>query len=293
MPRRLGVVAALVAVLAAGCERAPERPVARLAVSPAEVALAHPGSVPVELAWTPLSPLGEVDGELRVFVHLLDGEGEIARTFDHPFPFAWEVGRAAPAHTLELYQSALGPALPAGEYALTVGLYDGSGRRWALDSAGEEVGRQEYRVATVRATGAAEAAPRFGFAGGWLPLEAGGDRQILGRRWTTGPAAIEVGGAGEAGELALSLHVPRPPEGIELRLPEGSGEPRLRVASDCDGGEHLFAGFGAHRLSIAVAPGETCRVTIAPGFELVWPEGPPRGALLENLYWRSGTAGGA
>jgi hypothetical protein len=294
MERRTFTAAgALAAVLLAGCERTPDRPVARLAATPAEVVIGHPGSAPLELAWQPLAPLGEVDGELRVFAHLIDGDGEIARTFDHRYPFSWEVGRTQ-RHRLEIYQSALGPPLPAGDYTLVAGLYDGAGRRWALDTRSEEVRRREYPLATVRveggAGGAAGAAPELGFAAGWRPLEPGGDRQILGRRWTTGDAVIEVRGAAAAGELVLSLAIPAP-EGVEQRLEPGSGQPSVRVTSDCDGSSHHLAGVGGHQIAVAVPAGAACQVVLDPSFELVWPEGPPRAATLEILYWRAAGSG--
>ena len=291
MPRRALAAAVALAAVAAGCERTPDRPVARLAATPGEVSLAYPGAAQVELAWQPLVPLGEVDGELRVFVHLIDGEGEIARTFDHRYPFAWEVGRPQ-RHRLELYQSVLGPPLPAGEYALTAGLYDGSGRRWALETTGEDVRRREYRLATVRAEEpSAATAPEVGFAGGWLPIEPGADRQILGRRWTTGDAAIEVGAPAASGELALSLTIVTPPEGVELRLDEGAGQPAVRVTSDCDGSSHHLAGIGSHEIAVVVPAGAACRVVLEPSFDLAWPEGPPRAATLEKLYWRPANGG--
>lgn len=295
MPRRALAAGALAAVTAvtASCERAPDRPIARLDAAPAEVSLAYPGAAEIELAWQPLVPLGEVDGELRVFVHLLDGEGEIARTFDHRYPFAWEVGRPQ-QHRLELYQSVLGPPLPAGDYALTAGLYDASGRRWALETTREEVGRREYRIASVRvAEPSAAGPPELGFAGGWLPLEPGGDRQILGRRWLTGDAAIDVGAAAAAGELVLSLAVLAPPAGVEMRLDEGAAEPAVRVRSDCDGSSHHLAGVGSHEIAVAVSAGAACRVVLEPSYELAWPEGPPRAATVEKLYWRATDGGGS
>jgi hypothetical protein len=288
MLRRALVATGALALLAAACERAPDRPVARLAVEPAEVSLPYPGVAVFELAWEPTAPLGEVEGELRVFVHLLDEDEEIARTFDHRYPHAWEVARPV-RHRLELYQSLLGPPLAASDYALTAGLYDASGRRWALATTGEEVGRREYRIGTVRVESAeaSAAVPAVDFASGWLPLEPGGDRQILGRRWTTGAEAALALGGGEGGELALWLTIPEPPTGVERRLAEGAREPAVRVTADCDGSSHHLAGVGSHEIAVAVPAGGDCRVTLAPTFELAWPDGPARSVYLENLYWRS------
>lgn len=294
MLRRALVAAGALAAFTAGCERTPDRPVARLAAAPVEVSLAYPGAAEIELAWQPLVPLGEVDGELRVFIHLLDEAGEIARTFDHRYPFAWEVGRPQ-QHRLELYQSALGPPLPAGEYALTAGLYDASGRRWALETTGEELRRREYRIGTVRVEEPTPAGrpgpPELDFAGGWLPLEPGADRQILGRRWMTGDAAIGVGMPRSAGELVLSLAILPPPPDVELRLDEGAAQPAVRVSSDCDGSSHHLAGIGSHQIAVGVPAQAVCRVVLEPTFEVDWPEGPPRAATLEKLYWRAADSG--
>lgn len=287
MPRRALAALGVLALLAAACGGAPDRPVARLAVEPGEVTLPYPGSAALDLAWEPTAPLGEVGGELRVFVHLLDADEEIVRTFDHRYPFAWEVARPL-RHRLELYQSYLGPPLAAGEYTLTAGLYDATGRRWALETPGEEVGRREYRIGSVRVESAeaGAAAPEVGFAGAWLPLEPGADRQILGRRWTTGPATLAVrGGAG--GELVLSLGILDPPAGGERRLAEGASEATVRVTSDCDGSSHHLAGIGDHEIAVTVAADGDCSVGIQPNFQIAWPDGPARAASLENLYWRA------
>ena len=290
MSRRSVLPAVLVLAFVVSCDRAPERPVARLSVEPAEVVLDYPGSAALELVWWPSSPLGEVDGTLRVFVHLLDDDGEIVRTFDHDYPSDWVVGREA-GHRLEVYQSALGEPLRAAEYTLTVGLYDGSGRRWALATTGQEVARREYRVATVRVSDEPASEGQTVFVGDWQPLEPGADRQILGRRWTAAPAAIEVDGATETRELVLSLAIPLASPETRLELAEGEREPRLRVASDCDASEHLLAGSGSHQVEVSVPPGAACRVSVDPRFRIVWPQGQVRSVSLDNLYWRTPTGG--
>ena len=78
----------------------------------------------------------------KVFVHLLDSGGSIARTFDHPLPGEWISGREE-EYSIALYQSALAPPLNDGTYRLTVGLYDDSGMRWPLESVGGAVAVQD------------------------------------------------------------------------------------------------------------------------------------------------------
>jgi hypothetical protein len=288
---RLGAVAAVVAATAGAfgsCRSTPGEPVARLAGEPAVVRLPHRGAARLELTWQPVAPLGEVLGELRVFVHLLGAEREVVRTFDHPFPAGWEVARTV-ADPLEIQQSYLGPPLAPGTYALTAGLYDDAGNRWALLTGGEEVGRQEYRLATVEVpAGVAAGSPELSFDGDWLPLEPGVDRQILGRRWFTGPAAVAIGEAGAAGEVVFSLSLPKPPPDSSLRLAAGATEPAVRVSSTCDGGEHTFTGTGTRDFAVAMTPDSAgCEVRLRPSFQLVWPDRPPRSAFLQNVYWRS------
>jgi len=281
---------AVVAVLGlAGCGSVPDQPVAQLEAQPAALALPYPGSARLGLSWEPIAPLGEVVGELLVFVHLLDAQGVVVRTFDHPFPARWEVGRTF-AYPLEIHQSTLGPALPAGTYSLTAGLYDTAGRRWALTTGGEEIGRQEYRLAGVEVpVDELEEVPELAYAGDWMAPEEGVDRQILGRRWFTGPARVAVDGVGARGEIVFSLSLPRPPPDAELRLAEGAGEAAVKVVSTCDGSQHTFTGTGTRDFAVAVAPGEPCEVVLRPSFHLVWADGrPPMSAFLQGVYWRAG-----
>ncbi len=105
-----------------------------------------------------------------VFVHLLDRKGKVARTFDHPFPGAWQEGVPV-AYDLKLYQSALAAPLAPGAYQVTAGLYGKDGKRWPLE-AGEPVGRDEYKAFQVEVPPPG-AGPRFAYSGAWLERAGG------------------------------------------------------------------------------------------------------------------------
>ena len=101
----------VVAACLAGCRGEP-RPVARLGVEPHTVRLGFPELREVHFNWQPMSALGD-GGAPVVFVHLLDRQGKVLRTFDHPFPGAWQEGVPA-SYDVKLYQSALAKPLAPG-----------------------------------------------------------------------------------------------------------------------------------------------------------------------------------
>lgn len=270
--------------LLAACAGEPV-PVGRVDLEPRTMTLPYPGTAQAEVSWEPIAPLGAVDGELRVFVHLLDAEGELVRTFDHPFPDGWEVGKPL-SYPLDLYQSALGEPLPAGEYELTLGLHDAD-RRWPLETTGAEVGRHEYRLAAVRVPDVAPAGfPDLAFSEGWLAPEPGADRQILGRRWLGAEGTIVVTGSGTAGRLSLSVVVPELSQGIERTLEAGGIGPALRVASTCDASETMVTGTGSHHVDLAVPAEADCAIRFDPNYRLTLAgTSGARSVVLENLYW--------
>src|SRR5262245_39249838 len=99
----------------AGCG-GPQTPVAQLTVEPRQVTLPPAQVRPLRLTWTPSAALeGE---EPTVFIHLLDADSKVVRTFDHSFPERWREGTPV-SYDVDLYQSALAPPLPAGQYRLT------------------------------------------------------------------------------------------------------------------------------------------------------------------------------
>jgi hypothetical protein len=271
----IGIVALGASVIAGGaCRRS--RPVGALAVQPATVNLPHPFASPLTLRWTSAAPLDDVKGSPRVFVHVLDGGRKLLRTFDHPLPEAWTPGRAQ-SYEVELYQSAIAEPLAAGAYEMTFGLYDDAGRnRWPLAVDGEEVGRYEYRLATLVVPAAAPPSPSFQFAGGWLPVEPGSSKQVVARRCLRGEGSIAVVAPPGPGAVRIAASL------MAADAPSGPGL-AWRVSSSCSpetmevsGVTLTWAGFPVP----AAAGVPTCEIRLAP------PPGPAQALCLEVLAWR-------
>lgn len=291
MCRRATAAAVALALPLLACGQAPQ-PVATVEVVPTEISLPYPGYSSLRLEWGPIAALGEVEGQPLVFVHLLDQAGSVVRTFDHPLPFAWRTGEKQ-SYEIPLYQSALAPPLDRGEYRLSLGLYDRSGRRWALDVSGEEVAESEYAAARVRVDDGADGVPMFYFSPSWLPLEAGTDVQILGRRWLTDAGALRVAEVPGEGSIWLTFRIPPPEEGLEeLSLAEGETEPSVRIAGSCSDEEKTVSGFGSHQVRIPLTAGadgelaEECEIVVEPNYYLVEVKTLARRSLaLEILSW--------
>jgi hypothetical protein len=268
--RRGGSAALLLVLLLggglAGCRS--ESPVAGLEVQPAAFELPAASFVEAEVTLTP-----EVDlpssAAPTLFVHLLDRSGELVRTFDQPLPAAWRVGETQRL-AVAIHQSALGPSLPAGAYALTVGLWDPpSGKRFSLRHPGKARGKGEVEVAAVTVPAAAPA-PSLELTGPWRAGEPGADRQVLMRRGFSEEVTVVVGPATAPGQLLLAFALPP------------LGEPRLELASSCDGEQVALTGGGRHQLTVAVSAAG-CTLTLRPLFPSA--ETPAVG-LLEVVAWR-------
>lgn len=276
-----------IAVLAAGCgPRTAE--LAAVAAEPRFVHLAYPRFLAVRLRWEPLAPLPPVAGARPiVFVHLLDREGDVVRTFDHALPDGWKDGEAF-EYEVELFQSAIAPALPAGEYVLSAGLLLDEGRRARLRVIdGEEVARREYRVAAVDVPPGDEALPMFRFSSAFQPVEPSGDVQFPARRWFDGEATLEVAEVAGAGTIYLVLQIVGESPDFSLRLEEGAAEPALWVTSSCSDKQVRLAGAGRHEVLLPLARSAACDVRLAPNFRLE-PHRPglaARSALLEAISW--------
>jgi len=269
-----------------------EPPVATLEIEPVSLELGFSEMASVELTWEIRRPVEGIQGDLRVFVHLLEQPGEVLRTFDHLFPEQWSVGQSV-SYDLKLYQSVLGPPLSPGTYSLTAGIYDEAGTRWPLEVKGERIDRAEYVIAEVD-VGSQSAAPMFRFSESWKPIEAGLDRQVLGRRWLTDHGTISATEITQAGTLWLTLIVPSVNPGVHrLVLDPGYEQTRVLVRGDCAGSEIELTGEGWHELEIPVSVEESdhasaeCDLVFEPNFHLVTPGTADRRAIvLETLAWR-------
>lgn len=293
-PRLLaGAVTFALGASLAACGGSESPPVARLAVAPTRLELPYGGFADLRFAWTPLSAPEGLEESARVFVHLLDSEGDLVRTFDHDATWRWRVGQEL-SYEARVYQSLLAPPLPAGTYEVTVGLYDRTdGGRWGLETEGEQVGRSEYRVATVVVPRPdAERLPVVRFTSSWSPTTAGGDRQVIAFRWLSGQGAMVLEDLPGPGTVWLSLGIPGEVVGeMRRRLVDpptgGAGVPRVDIEATCSGFESQVSGEGTHTVEVPVEPSaDACEITLEPNFVLESPTGDQRSVLLEVLAWQ-------
>ena len=285
--KHAAALAIAAALLPAWACKGPSEPVARLGVPAAEVTLPYGQRVPFELRFEALRELGGDGGSPLVFVHLLDPQGEVVRTFDHPLPSGWRAGETI-VDAFALQQSLLAPALPAGEYRLTVGLYDGGDRRWALQTDGEEVARQEYAVGRVRVPEIDPAAPRFTFSPEWLPVEAGADKQTMARRWLSGDGQLDVQGMPTPAAVWITLRVPPEEPPLRIVLEEGASAPSVRVDTDCSGFAATFGGAGFHEVTVPVAT-TPCHIRFDANFVALGPEANRKlSVAMEQMTWQAG-----
>lgn len=298
--RRLALLAALVPVLAlpAACGGDDAAPVATLSASPSTVELPYGTYRDVVLEWATTAELDGLKGSPRLFLHLLDEDGDLVRTFDQDLPTDWRAGREM-RQAARVYQSLLSPPLPPGSYTLTAGLYDGAGNRWALGGLGEPVAAREYRVAAVEVPSGASDLPAVTFSPAWSPNQAGGDRQVVAFRTLAGEGAITLSELSGPGTLWLEVRVP--PDraaGLVRRIvdpPEGGdGMPRVTVTSSCSGFESRISGEGSHRIEVPVemqaegaggADEGSCEISLAPNYVMESESGDRRSINLEVIAW--------
>ena len=277
----------LVFALATGCGGEPLA-VAVVEVDSSEIELSHGRFVTLDLSWRMRGELTERAGPLHVFVHLLDEPGSVVRTYDYRWPGTWQPGGRA-EHRLTVHQSATGPPLDPGTYALTLGIYDGEGRRWPLTTRGELVERHEYRIADVQVPAESGGEPMFQFSPDWLDSEPARDRQVLGRRWLTGPGHLRATGVHRAGEIWMRLMLPAPDSQQQLVLAEGAAQQGTEVRTDCGDVEVRLAGTGSHDIVMPIAPvGDegSCTIEIEPNFYLLELDSGERRTLsLDALAW--------
>lgn len=266
------------------CSEAPQEPVASLTAVPAQLELPFGYSSPLELRWKMIETLGEGVGEPLVFVHLLDDEGAVRLTLDHPFPGAWQADGEA-VGSLRMYHSALASALPPGTYRLTAGLYRGE-RRFALD-AGADIGRLEYELGKVVVPRAKLTGPQYSFSGSWGAAQPGSDQQVRARRWLASDGSLDISKIPGAGSLWLQLRLPRAGDGMQLVLEEGEREPSVRLTGSCGEMEVELRGGSVEEVAIPVPTGtESCQLQFDANFHLVNLENLGTATLiLEQMGW--------
>jgi hypothetical protein len=266
-------------------------PVARVDVTPPQIRLGFPEVQTLRLAWNPTAELDGLSSQPMVFIHLLDAEKKLVRTYDHPFPQRWRPGTPV-TYEAKLFQSQLAPPLSPGAYTVTVGLYEGK-RRWALEGLGERVDRAEYVAAQVEVP-SESTAPKLIFSPQWLPVEPGADRQVLVRRWLNGQGAIRLDGVRGPGTLWLVLRIPPvDPANERLELEGDAALPSVRVlARDCGGFEMSVSGPGTHEIEVPVdvaAGSGACPIRLNSNFAVISAvTGQRRSVSLENAAWEPG-----
>lgn len=274
---------ALLLVAATACGR-PQ--VGGLEVAPARVVLPASGYAELTVTLDAEAALEEAV-EPVLFLHLLDADGKLVRTFDLALPEPWVAGKKQ-RFVRPIYQSALAAPLPAGDYRLTAGLYSPrSGQRFELRSAGPRRGRAEVEVATVTVPATAPA-PSLELGAGWEATEPGSDRQVLARRRLAGEGELVVGAAAGEGVLLVELVIPSPEPGrSQLELAPGASEPQLRLEMGCNERSSMLTGSGSHRLELPIPPAG-CTLRFSPEYAIVDANGVGRTALLlEVLAWRA------
>ena len=289
IPAALLLICAFAA--ATGCRRAPEL-VAKLTLSTKQIDLPHGRMVPLELRWEPSKPLPELAKGVTAplaFVHLIDAQSNVVRTFDHPLPGRWQVGGTI-VDRVALYHSAIGPALPAGDYRLTIGLYDGKKKRFALTVEGEELKRQEYVVAHVKVPDVAASGPAFAFSPEWLAVEPGGDRQAVARRWLNGDGTLEARALPAPARVWMMLRIPEAEPPLRMMLEPGATVPSVKVTADCGAGFSAdVAGVGFHELAVPVRAPAPCTVAFDTNYVVVeMGTGRKLSLGVEQLGWEPG-----
>ncbi len=215
---------------------------AQLEVTPPSLRLGYPEVEILRLRWEILAP---VDVQPLVFVHLYDHPQSVARTFDHPVPADWQVGETV-EYELPIYQSILGPDLDPGPFRIAIGLYR-DGRRWPLETTGDEVVNRSYALVDVEVEAPA-AAPSFVFSDEWDDLEPALDKQYVGRRWLHGGiGSISVDGLASAADVLLSLWIPP-------AIGQATADFSTRLETDCGASEVALSGSRREQLRLRLSP---------------------------------------
>lgn len=176
-------------LLIAGCGgNEPEEP----PVATPTVTLDHqqvPIGSPLKITYRfQVAPGASFDRNYKVFVHVLDSDGQGLWGDDHmpPTPTsAWQ-----PGETIEYTRTVFVPNYPyIGPASIRIGLYDeDSGKRLTLAGSAEGM-RQEYEVATLELQPQSENIFLI-FKDGWYQGEVAKENPAVEWQWTTGRATL-------------------------------------------------------------------------------------------------------
>jgi hypothetical protein len=182
-------LAVLLAIGAAGCQsNGSDPPVATVSLTPSRTRV--PIGSPLDLTYT-FEPRAPIDGNYRVFVHVLDEDGhQMPWTEDHDpaIPTSqWKVGERV-QYTRTLFV----PMYPyVGEATVRVGLYRDSGRLPldGPDQADKGETARAYKVATLQLLPSTENV-FLQYKSGWHPAEFADDQPLRPWQWTRKTAVL-------------------------------------------------------------------------------------------------------
>ncbi len=232
MQRRNWILLCVLAAFAAvGCgKKAPDEP----PVATASLTLNHdrvPIGSPLTLTYRfEVAPNATVDGDYRVFVHVLDPEGEQLWTDDHEPPVPTSKWR--PGQKVEYQRTVFVPSYPyIGEARIRLGLYSpGSGKRLVLSN--KEISRREYEVATFQLLAQSENIFVI-YKEGWHPAEVAADNPAVEWQWTKKSATLSFRNPKKDATLYLEADgrpdLFTPPQQVTLRV---AGTPFATFAAD-------------------------------------------------------------
>ncbi len=178
----------LSAAVAAGCsKKQPDEPpaaTASLTLNHNRIAIGSPVTLTYRFE---VAPNAKVDGDYRVFVHVLDPEGEQLWTDDHEPPVP--TSKWKPGQKIEYGRTVFVPSYPyIGEARIRLGLYSpGTGKRLVLSN--QEVSRREYELATVQLLAQSENIFII-YKEGWHPAEVSPDNPAVEWQWTKKSATL-------------------------------------------------------------------------------------------------------
>lgn len=142
---------------------------------------------PVDLTYKfDVAPNAKIDGDYRVFVHVLDADGKVIWTDDHdpPVPTSqWKPGQTVGPYTRTVFV----PVVPyLGEAAVRIGLYRDNAPRLTLaggDPGDRGVASHEYKVGVLQMLPSSENLLTI-WKSGWNQDEYAADNPANSWRWT-------------------------------------------------------------------------------------------------------------